>query len=141
MKSPKRHKAMSLLISVAIVLLAFLLSPPKLWTPGQRGKSQIAKIQIKELEGGLQLFRYDIGRYPTTEDGLDALSRNPGLSAWRGPYLARPEVLNDPWGRPYVYRCPGQYGAYEAVSYGRDGRPSGEDEDTDVTSWDGGAGR
>ncbi len=104
----------------------------------QKGKPQIAKIHIKELEGALQLFRYDTGRYPTTTEGLDALVRNPGLASWRGPYLSKGELPKDPWGRPYVYRYPGQHGPYDLLSYGADGIEGGEE---DITNWEVSVGR
>jgi general secretion pathway protein G len=133
MKTRKHSKALSFLIVGIIAVLAFLLSTPTLWTPGVHGKLQIAKIQIKELEGALQLFHYDTGRYLTTTEGLDALVRNPGLASWKGPYTSRPEIPKDPWGHPYVYRCPGQHGAYDLFSYGADGIEGGEE---DITSWE-----
>ena len=78
----------------------------------------------------------DIGRYPTTAEGLDALIRNPsGLMTWKGPYLGKREIPKDPWGRFYVYRSPGQHGAYDLFSYGQDGVEGGEGEDEDVTNW------
>ena len=134
--NPKRS-TLSWMIGALIVILAFLLFAPKLWTPGQKGKLQLAKIQIKELEGALQLFSMDTGRYPTTAEGLDALIHNPGsLMTWKGPYPSRPDFTIDPWDRSYVYRCPGQHGAYDLLSYGPDGIEGGKGEDDDVTSWE-----
>ncbi len=102
-----------------------------------RGKTQIAKIQIKELEGALQLYSYDVGKYPATEEGLDSLIRSPGTTnRWRGPYLQHEQVPKDPWGRPYIYRCPGMYGAYDLLSYGADGIEGGSGEAADVTNWE-----
>lgn len=120
MKIRKRSKAGSLLITGVIVVLAILsCPPPRSVVRLQKGKSQIAEIQIKELEGALQLFSMDTGRFPTTGEGLDALVKNPGnLKSWMGPYISKPEIPKDPWGRPYVYRCPGQYGAYDLFSLG-----------------------
>src|SRR6059036_1718226 len=71
-------------------------------------KKNVAKLQMAELGGSLQLFYQDCGRYPTSREGLEALVRNPGLGSWRGPYLNRGIVPKDPWKRDYVYRCPGQ---------------------------------
>ena len=133
--NPKRS-TLSWMIGALIVILAFLLFAPKLWTPGQKGKLQLAKIQIKELEGALQLFSMDTGRYPTTAEGLDALIHNPGMASWRGPYPSRYDFTKDPWGRSYVYRCPGQHGAYDLLSCGADGIEAAGGEDDDVTSWE-----
>jgi general secretion pathway protein G len=138
MKNLKRPNAGSSLFKVFIAILAFLSSTPMPIYKHRLEKtpSQIAKIQIMELKGALQLFSWDTGRYPTTSEGLDALVRKPGNpESWRGPYLSKVEVPKDPWYNPYVYRCPGQHGPYDLFSYGRDGIEGGEGEDADVTSW------
>lgn len=117
---------------VALVVVMFL-STPKLRNPGIRGKSQIAKIQIKELEGAIQLFRFDTQRYPTSDEGLDALIHNPGnLKSWRGPYLSHAQAPKDPWGRPYIYRCQLQNGTYDLICYGQDGVPGGDGDAEDI---------
>ncbi len=125
---------LSFLIIGIIAFITILSCPPP---PGgfQKGKSRIAEIQIKEFDEGLQRFRYDIGRYPTTAEGLNALLHNPGLASWRGPYIVgreKPGIPSDPWGRPFIYACPGEHEAYDLLSYGRDGVPGGEGEDTDI---------
>jgi general secretion pathway protein G len=87
------------------------------------------------LEKALDQYRLDTRRYPTTEQGLQALVAKPSNEAsWNGPYLKK-AVPNDPWGRPYVYRNPGQKGDFDLVSYGRDGRPGGNGEDADITNY------
>jgi len=89
MKSLKRTDAGSFLFRIFIAVLAFLLSTPIQNLRLGKGPSQIAKIQIMELKGALQLFSWDTGRYPTTSEGLDALVRKPGnLESWRRPYLS-----------------------------------------------------
>jgi general secretion pathway protein G len=89
------------------------------------------------LEGGLQLFHYDVGRYPTTSEGLSALVRNPNTSVrWLGPYLQRAHIPSDPWGRPYLFRCRGRHGVYDLFSYGADGVEGGSGESADITSWE-----
>jgi len=133
MRAPKRPVILAIVVVGITVILGLLLFPPKLTNHLSRGKSQIAKIQIKELEGALQLFRFDTGRYPTTDEGLSALIQNPGgLKSWMGPYLQHATVPRDPWGRPYIYRCPPQNGTYDLICYGRDGAPGGEGEDEDI---------
>ncbi len=103
----------------------------------ERGKTQIATIQIKELEGALSLFRHDAGRYPTTGEGLSALVQNPRtLANWFGPYSPRAAIPNDAWGRPYNYQCPGRHGSYDLISYGADGLEGGTGENADITNWE-----
>ncbi len=98
-------------------------------------KIQIAAITLKELEGALQLFNYDTGRFPTTAEGLDVLVHAPeNIEGWRGPYLGH-EIPIDPWGRAYVYRYPGQFGQFDLFPLGRDGLVDGEGEDADIVSW------
>ena len=90
------------------------------------------RAQIDSLEKALDQYRLDMRRYPSTEEGLQALIAKPGdAQAWSGPYLKKAVPL-DPWGRPYVYRTPGQKGEFELISYGRDGRPGGTGEDADI---------
>jgi general secretion pathway protein G len=94
-----------------------------------------AKSQITELEGALDLFRLDAGRYPTAEEGLQALRARPsGLESWDGPYLKKDLPL-DPWKKPYIYRRPGQHGEFDLLSLGSDGQEGGEGDGADVVSW------
>lgn len=133
---PNRLIALSFLIISIIAVTAIHCCLPQPGGP-QTGKPQIAKVQIKGIDVALQLFRYDTGRYPTTAEGLKALLQNHGLKSWRGPYTAgqeKPEIPSDPWGRPYVYRCPGDHESYDLLSYGRDGIPGGEGEAADITT-------
>ena len=98
-------------------------------------KPEIAKLQVTEFEGALGLFRFDSGRYPTTQEGLQALIRDPGSRGWSGPYLKKSEVVTDPWLKPYHYRSPGQHGDYDLWSDGGDGKPGGVGHAADITSW------
>jgi general secretion pathway protein G len=100
-----------------------------------RGKAEIAKLQIDQLEGALGLFRFDVGRYPSTAEGMAALIDNPGIENWAGPYLDKRTLPKDPWGREYQYRAPGQYGDFDLYSLGADGMEGGEEDSADVTSW------
>jgi general secretion pathway protein G len=101
--------------------------------PGQ-SKTEIAKIQISKFDMVLEAFMFDMGRYPTTAEGLDALIHNPtGSDSWAGPYLPQKRpVPVDPWGKPYRYRCPGEYGDFDIFSAGPDGI---EGNDDDVSNW------
>lgn len=123
-----------LVVMVIIGLLAALVGP-RLFPKLGKGKQAAAKAQIELLGQALDQFRLDIGRYPTTQEGLNALISNPGIDRWDGPYLKK-DVPKDPWDRPYHYQSPGEHGEYDLFSYGRDGSPGGEGEDKDVTSWE-----
>lgn len=123
-----------LVVMVIIGLLASYVGP-KFFS--QIGKSEVkaARAQIDALEKALDQFRLDLGRYPTTEQGLAALMERPaGEQKWGGPYLKK-AVPNDPWGRPYVYRQPGEHGEYDLLSLGKDGQPGGTGEAEDINNW------
>ncbi len=123
-----------LVVMVIIGLLAALVGP-RLFPKLGKGKQAAAKAQIELLGQALDQFRLDTGIYPSTQEGLNALSVNPGIEKWDGPYL-RKGLPQDPWDRPYQYQSPGNHGEYDLFSYGRDGSPGGEGEDQDVASWE-----
>lgn len=125
---------LELLVVVAIIGLLVGYVAPRYF--GQVGKSEIttAKAQIDALEKALDQYRLDTGRYPSAEMGLNALvQRPPNESKWNGPYL-RKAVPLDPWGKPYVYRVPGESGDYDIVSHGKDRQPGGSGDNTDITN-------
>ncbi len=125
-----------LVVMVIIGLLAALVAPQFI-RQEEKAKVKAAKAQIELLGTALDTLRLDSGRYPTTQEGLDALRRKPGgLTGWDGPYLKK-EVPVDPWRKPYMYSSPGQNGPYDLISYGADGTPGGEGDDQDITSWEG----
>ena len=135
-KSERGFSLIELIVVLVILGLLAAVVGPNIFKHLAQGKEKIAKIQIKEFEGSLQLFSFDVGRFPTGAEGLNALLHNPGnLEAWKGPYLAKSELPKDPWGKDYVYRCPGQHGDYDLFSYGPDGVEGGEGENADITSW------
>ena len=124
-----------LVVLMILGLLAGLVGPRVLKYMGG-AKSDTARLQIEELGGGLDLFHLEVGRYPTTEEGLEALSKAPpGASNWNGPYLKKKHIPPDPWGRPYHYRSPGENGDYDLYTLGRDNANGGEGEDEDIVSW------
>lgn len=123
-----------LVVMIIIGLLAALVGPGLFSTLG-KSKLKSAKAQIELFGTALDAFRLEIGRYPTSEEGLQALRENPGEAAgWDGPYL-RKEVPLDPWGKPYHYQSPGEQGDYDLFSYGADRSPGGEGENQDIASW------
>jgi general secretion pathway protein G len=131
-RSEKGFSLIELIVVLVILGLLAAVVGPSVFKHLATGKEKIARIQIKELEGGLQLFSFDLGRFPNTAEGLDALMRNPGnAEAWKGPYLNK-ELPKDPWGKPYVYRSPGMHGDYDLYSCGPDGADGGDD---DICSW------
>ncbi len=128
-------------IMVVIVILGLLaaLVVPKLIGRTEEAKRTQTRIQIKNIEQALQLFKLDNGFYPDTEQGIEALVRAPEIgripkSYRKGGYIDR--VPKDPWGSEYVYVSPGTQGDYDISSYGADGVPGGEGEDADINSWD-----
>jgi general secretion pathway protein G len=123
-----------LVVMVIIGLLAALVGP-RLFPKLGKSKQAAAKAQIELLGQALDQYRLDVGVYPTTQEELRALSENPGIKKWDGPYLKK-KLPEDPWGRPYHYRSPGLHGEYDLFSHGRDGTPGGEKEDKDILSWE-----
>jgi general secretion pathway protein G len=138
MKSEKKQKGFTLVellvVMVIIGLLAALVAP-RLFPKLGKGKQAAAKAQIELLGQALDQYRLDVGSYPTTQEGLNALITNPGVEKWEGPYLKK-NVPMDTWGKPYQYQCPGAHGEYDLFSYGRDDKPGGEGEDKDVVNWE-----
>lgn len=123
-----------LVVLVIIGLLAGYVGPKYF---SQIGKSEVkaARAQIDALGKALDQYRLDNRHYPSTEEGLAALTVRPANAAkWDGPYLTK-TVPADPWGNPYVYIMPGEHGEYDLLSHGKDGRPGGEGENAEITNW------
>ncbi len=126
-----------LLVVMVIIGLLAALVVPRFIRQEEKAKVKATQAQIELLGTALDTLRLDVGRYPTTQEGLNALRRQPGdAQKWDGPYLKK-EVPLDPWGRAYIYRSPGEHGPYDLFSYGADGVPGGEGDNRDVTSWEG----
>src|SRR5450830_543584 len=133
--SARRSKGFTLielLVVLAILtMLAGLVGPRVLSLLGG-AKSKTAAVQIADLEKTLELFKLDVGRFPTTAEGLDALVNKPAAAnGWNGPYL-KGGVPNDPWGKPYKFTSPTADGGVEILSLGADGLPGGEGENADI---------
>jgi len=124
-----------ILVVVTIIGLLAALVGPRLWKRISGAKQSAAKAQIELFGTALDAFRLDTGRYPTTEEGLKVLRDKPsGADLWQGPYLPK-EIPIDPWSKPYTYRCPGDHGDYDIISFGADGVEGGDGENQDVVSW------
>ena len=123
-----------LVVLVIIGLLAALVGP-SLYQRISPAKESAARAQIENFATALDGFLVDVGRYPSTQEGLSALRVKPeSTDKWKGPYLKK-EIPLDPWGQAYVYRAPGRSGGYEIVSYGADGREGGDGDNADIASW------
>ena len=132
MKNTRGFTLLELLVVIVIVGLLAGYVAPRYFSQVGKSEVQVAKAQVESLEKALDQFRLDMRRYPTAEEGLEALVAKPANGAqWAGPYLKK-AVPVDPWGHAYVYRTPGSKGEFDLFSYGRDGKPGGSGEDADI---------
>jgi general secretion pathway protein G len=112
-----------ILVVITIIGLIMSLVGPRVLSYLSDSQVKTARIQIQGFSAALDLYYLDNGRYPSSSEGLNALTQKPdGAATWNGPYLNGNAVPKDPWGRPYVYKVPGQHGPYEVVSLGPEGR-------------------
>lgn len=125
-----------MLVVLAIMgLLAAIIAPQVLKYLGS-SRTQSAKVQIQNIDASLQLFRLDVGRFPTQDEGLNALvAAPPTAPGWNGPYLQKSTALTDPWGVPYVYKIPGKHSDVDIYSLGSDRADGGSGEAADVGNW------
>jgi len=125
-----------LVVLVILGLLGGIVGPAVMSKLGG-AKTDTAKAQIEDLAASLDLFRLDVGRYPTSDEGLQALVEPPSDAPnWAGPYLRKKKVPLDPWGQEYYYRSPGEHGEFDIASLGSDKSEGGEGESRDVVSWE-----
>lgn len=125
-----------LIVMIIIGLLAALIGPKMIGRVGE-SRQTVAKQQIEGFSSALEMYKLDTTRYPTQEQGLEALVTQPqGINNWKGPYLKKKFIPKDPWGNNYVYIYPGEHGDYDILSYGADANSGGEGEDKDVASWE-----
>lgn len=127
-----------MVVVIVLGLLAGLVAPQILGRVSE-ARSETARTQLELIRVALDNYYLDNGRYPTTSQGLEALRTRPASDPeprdWRGPYL-RGEVPTDPWGRPFIYRSPGEQNpaTFDLKTLGADGEPGGEGEDADLSA-------
>ena len=128
---------LELLIVIIIIGLLGALLYPKLTGRVGEARQATTKQQIEGFSNALEMYKLDTTKYPTQEQGLEALVIQPqGITSWKGSYLKKKFIPKDPWGNNYVYTYPGEHGDYDIVSYGADGNSGGDGEDKDVLSWE-----
>ncbi|HXX86203.1 MAG TPA: type II secretion system major pseudopilin GspG [Casimicrobiaceae bacterium] len=136
----RRPRGMTLIeILVVLVLIGIVMGvvAGNFIGRGEEAKRKAAKIEIEQIGQTLDLYKLETGRYPTTQEGLQALISAPaGVNNWNGPYWKKSTLPKDPWGNEYKYTSPGQHGAYDIVSYGADGKEGGDGANKDITSWE-----
>lgn len=128
---------LELLVVLGIIaLLAGIVGPQVMKHMGE-SKTKAAKVQIEDLAATLDMYKLDVGRYPASEEGLNALIEAPeSAKRWNGPYLQKTKIPLDPWQQDYHYVVPGEHGKFDLYSLGADGKEGGEGEDQDVVSWE-----
>lgn len=135
LRSLRGFTLLELLVVIVIIGLLAGLVAPRYFDQLGKSNSKIARAQIDSLEKALDQYRLDVGHYPTTEQGMASLMTKPNdEERWQGPYLKK-ALPPDPWGRPYLYKMPGEHGEYDLFSYGSDGQAGGTGEAADVGSW------
>lgn len=132
---------LEIIVVVFILSLLVAIVAPKIMGRTDDAKIADAKVQIKNFETALKLFKIDNGSYPTTEQGLESLIEKPTAGQVpgkyrEGGYLEQKKIPLDPWGNPYIYVSPGVHGDFDILSYGGDGKEGGEGKDADIKSWD-----
>jgi len=126
-----------LLVAIVILGLIVGVAGPKFISILGNSRADTARLQIEEFNSTLDLFKLEVGRYLTTQEGLQALVQQPpGATGWNGPYLRKQTVPKDPWKNDYHYLSPGQHGLYDLSSWGADNKEGGEGEDKDVNGWE-----
>jgi len=132
---PRRgFTALEILIILTVLAVIGSFFVPQIVASWRKPDTKVARATLETIEKALDQYRLDMGSYPTTEQGLDALLKRPeGDARWRGPYLKKEKTVPlDPWGHPFIYRAPGEHAEFDLLSLGRDGKPGGFDDDADI---------
>jgi len=140
MNKKRQNKGFSLIeLLVVLVILGLLAGvvAPQVMKHLAKAKSDTARLQIEDFGAALDLYYLELADYPTTEQGLQALIQAPdNVKNWNGPYLKKKKIPDDPWNHPYQYRSPGEHGAYDLFTLGKDNQQGGEKENKDILSWE-----
>ncbi|MDX1607052.1 MAG: type II secretion system major pseudopilin GspG [Candidatus Competibacterales bacterium] len=140
--SYRNHRGAGFTLVELLVVLVILGLLAGIVGPNLIGKTETANIkttktQIEQLGAALDMFRLEVGRYPTSSEGLRALIERPAdAERWNGPYLKKNVIPEDAWGNEFIYRAPGEHGSYDLLSYGPDASPGGEGDNADIVSWE-----
>lgn len=133
----KGFTLLELLVVLGIIALLAGIVGPQVMKHMGASKTKAARVQIEDLAAALDMYKLDVGKYPTTEQGLSALVEKPADSKrWNGPYLRKTKVPQDPWIQAYRFASPGEHGRFDLYSYGADDKEGGEGEDQDINSWE-----
>lgn len=136
LKSQRGFTLIELMVVMIILGLLAALVVPNMFSRVGQAKQKAAYTQIELFGTALDSFRLDVGRYPTTSEGLEVLiAQASGIDGWNGPYLKKNEIPVDPWNNPYHYESPGRHGDYDLFSFGADNAEGGEGENEDIASW------
>jgi general secretion pathway protein G len=128
---------LELLVVLGIISMLAGLVGPKVMKHMSDAKIKAAKVQIAELGQALEMYKLDMDKYPTSDQGLSALVESPeDAKRWNGPYLGKSKVPLDPWQQEYHYASPGEHGKFDLFSFGADEKEGGEGEDQDIVSWE-----
>lgn len=136
-KAQSGFTLLELLVVLGIIaMLAGIVGPQVMKHLGE-SKTKASKVQVEDFSAALDMYKLDMGKYPTTEQGLQALIEAPeGSKRWNGPYLKKAKMPVDPWQNEYHYLSPGAHGKFDLFTYGADDKEGGEGEDQDVNNWD-----
>jgi general secretion pathway protein G len=124
-----------LVVLVILGLLAGIVAP-NIIGKTETANVQTTKTQIESLSAALDMFRLEVGRYPTSSEGLQALIEEPpGVDRWKGPYLKKNLIPKDAWGNEFHYDSPGEHGSFDLYSLGPDSAEGGDGDNADIVSW------
>ena len=136
-KAQSGFTLLELLVVLGIIaMLAGIVGPQVMKHLGE-SKTKAAKVQVEDFSAALDMYKLDMGKYPTSDQGLQALIEAPeGSKRWNGPYLRKAKTPADPWQNGYHYASPGAHGKFDLFTYGADDKEGGEGEDQDINNWD-----